>query len=128
MNLARPQRQHCPHWSATSSNGGSSWSFDANNGELVINFSASFPTTPGTHTDFTIEVQARDSQGLTSGYHDYVFQAYNATVTDLTTNYTGTSTVVSEPGSIGASQITGSNNNIFLGVDPRPDHDQLRVW
>lgn len=110
-------------WNGNIINGGSSWTFNAANGELLINFSAASPTTPGTSSTLTIEVQAVDSQGAASGYQDYDLVAYNATLTNLPTTHNASGSVISEPGSIGTSQIAGSNNIVFLGVDP----DQITI-
>jgi hypothetical protein len=110
-------------WNGNIINGGSSWTFNAANGELLINFSAASPTTPGTSSSIVLSVQAIDSQGVASGYQGYNFTAYNATLTNLPTNHTASGSIISEPGSIGSSQITGGNNIVFLGIDP----DQITI-
>ncbi len=98
--------------------GGGGWSFNATTGDLVVNFSASSPTTPGSSTTIVIEVQARDSAGLASGYQDYDLMAYNAQNANVTTALSPTLTVDGQVLSSTAGTITqlqANNNTIFLG-------------
>ncbi|MGB4106486.1 MAG: FecR domain-containing protein [Alphaproteobacteria bacterium] len=104
-------------WVGNIINGGSTWSFNAATGDLVVNFSASSPTAAGSTSTLTVEVQAIDSAGAVSGYQDFDLVAYNAHANTLGALHTTSNQVISTTGAAN-SQIQGSSNTVFLGGSP----------
>lgn len=88
------------------------WTFNSSTGEMELHFNNAFSAP--ILSNFTIEVQATDSGGLSSAYQNFAFTAHNATSTTMPASLTASNVVVSTL-TPATAQISGSNNDIFLG-------------